>query len=117
MTVDLATVTCNPNAFGVPRFAFRAENAEDSISANVEVRGTAPEDGSVFTIDPKLGGGSSKVVLFYDAKNWTNLLNESNTVPYNSDGTIHSIHGSDIAVANDRDAAETMDVSFNVVCQ
>ena len=57
------------------------------------------------------------MVLFYDAKNWTNLLNESNTVTYNSDGTIHSIHGSDIAVANDRDAAETMDVSFNVVCQ
>lgn len=116
-TVDRATVTCNPNAFSVPKFGFRGENAEDSISANVEVWLTAPEDGSVFSLDPELNGGTGKVVLFFDAKNWTNVLDESNTLYYNTDGTTHSIAGSDIGVANDRDADETMVVSVNILCQ
>ncbi len=117
LTVDLATVTCNPNSFGVPRFGFRGENAEDTISANVEVRGTAPENGSVFTLDPDFGGGTSRLFLFYDARNWTNQLDEDNTVTYQSDGTTQSVYGSDIVVANDADAGDTMVISFNIVCQ
>ena len=45
------------------------------------------------------------------------MLDESNNLSYNTDGTTHSIHGSDIGVVNDRDADETMVVSFNIVCQ
>ena len=116
-TVDVETITCNPNTFGIPRFVFDAKNADNSVSANVALRGSAPEDGSTFTLDPELGGGSSRVKLYYDSKNWTNELNADNMVAFVSDGTKRRVHGTDIVVANDRDASETMVVTFNIACE
>lgn len=115
--IDASTMTCNPNAFGIPRFGLRGENSDNSFSINVELRGTAPENGSTFTIDPDLGGGTSRVKLFYDAKNWTSTLDANNMITFVSEGSKQSTCGANVLVANDRDAAETMMVSFNIACQ
>ena len=116
-TISLTNITCAANAFGIPRFVFTAKNSDNSVSVKVELRGTAPETGSKFSIDPDLGNKTSRVKVYYDSKNWTSSLNANNMISYLSDDTKQNVQGTDVEVVNDADAAETMTLSFNITCE
>jgi len=109
-------ITCNPNAFGIPRYGITAKSSDNSIRINVEIRGTDPADGTSYTQDPALGGGTSRVTVYFDAKNWTSVMDTTTRVYISDNGTSKSVCGTDITGANDRDATETMKVSMNVTC-
>jgi len=115
-TIKMTEITCNPNTFGKPRLAFSAKNADQSISAKIDLRGTDPEHNTKFTVDPDLDNGTTSIKFYYDSKNWTCTLDPNNEVTHLSDDTKRNIFGKNIAVVNDKDDQEKLMVEFNLTC-
>jgi hypothetical protein len=113
-TVTIATVELSQNTFGKPRFIFLGKNADESISASFELRGTFPNSGDKYPIDPEFGDDSAVINLYYNKKNWTCTLDATNFLTFTSSGDKHTLCGSAIKVANDKDENDTMLISVNI---
>ena len=112
--VSMSTAALSQNTFGKPKFTFQSKNADKSISANVEIRGTVPASGDKYTMDPNLGGGTSTIKLYFKAKNWTCKLDTTASITFSSVDTTHTVCGSNIIVYNDKDNTDSMKIDLKL---